>query len=253
MKTAFDTSSSENMTVERYHHMYGAKLVDQKLNPRPRVICPACEETMSTRGEGVLVDATWVHTPSDTFCPIKNSADSRYEILAPKAPNLAIAADLRRSFFDNWALHWSYARSKAAFADILDFIAFVTYADKKGLWGYSTILEWQLPYIFLVTCEFPPPKGKAASFRRDWLRFRFDARVRTLEDLWIRVLPGVRLLRLRYRKPRSGVPGVTHYLDSHSWDLDSDWMRTHTVVPPHEFALSRMHDAFPSELGPLPT
>lgn len=255
MKTGYDLRLRTNVTVQQYHHHYGAKLNELgKPRGRPDVICPACGETLHTVGEtGALVDATWAHDPApSTGCPIKDSGAAKYALLKPSHPVPAAAAALRASFFKNWPLHWSYARSLADYADIEGFSGFIRYADKTELWAYATLQEWQLPYTFLATCEFPPPAGKAAVLRREWLRFRFDAKLRTIEDLWIRVLPDLRFLRLRYRKPRSGDPTASHYIDCDTFIPNPGWMLAHSPAPPHAFAVRHMHAMFPAELGPCP-
>ncbi|MBY0233819.1 MAG: hypothetical protein K2W93_02475 [Burkholderiaceae bacterium] len=252
MKTGFEARLGRNITVAEYHHHYGAKLIEGKPNPRPPVICPACRGALHTVGEADLVDATWAHNPTKAFCPIKDSGKSKYELLTPKAPVPAAAIALRNSFFINWKQHWSFARSLADFAGIEDLIGFIRHADRIGLWGHATLSEWHLPYVFLATCEFKPPKGKARSRRPEWLRFRFDSRLRTIEDLWIRILPNVKFLKLKYRAPRSGVPTAGHYIDCDLFDLDRAWMTTHVPDPPHAYALKEMHAAFAVELGPLP-
>lgn len=252
MKKGYDAKQGRNITVAEYHHEYGAKLIDGKPNIRPPIICPACRQLLHTVGEAVLVDATWAHNPSLLFCPIKDSGKSKYELLKPKAPIPAHALALRESFFRNWRLHWSFARSFADFAGIEDLIGFLRHADRVNLWGHATLREWHLPYVFLATCEFKPPKGKARTRRPEWLRFRFDARVRTIEELWIRILPDVKFLKLKYRPPRSGVPTAGHYIDCEIFDLDPGWMTTHVPDAPHKYAVKEMHSAFKVELGPVP-
>jgi len=255
MKTGFDPRLGANVTVEQYHHDYGAKLGgDGKPRVRPSVICPACSDSLHTVGEsGALIDATWAHDPSPkSWCPIKDSGAAKYILLRPTCPAPAVAAALRKSFFENWAAHWSYARSFASYADIEAFSGFIQHADKTQLWAYATLQEWQLPYAFLATCEFPPPKGSAAVRRRNWLRFRFDAKLRTLEDLWIRIIPDLRFLKLHYRKPRTGEPTAAHYIDCETFVPEQNWMSTHAAVPPHVFAIRHMHARFPAELGPCP-
>jgi len=159
---------------------------------------------------------------------------------------------LRKSFFEKWALHWSYARSFASYANIEAFSGFIRYADSIDLWAHATLREWQLPYTFLATCEFPPPKGLAAARRKEWLRFRFDAKLRTIEDLWIRVIPDLRFLRLSYSLPRKGEPTASHYLNCDNFAADPNWMTTHHLVSPHSFAVKHMHASFPVELGAPP-
>lgn len=173
-------------------------------------------------------------------------------MLQDEQPAPAAATALRESFFRNWRLHWGYARSFARYADVEGFSGFIRYADRTELWAYATLQEWQLPYTFLATGEFPPTTGEAAALRREWLRFRFDAKMRTIEDLWIRVLPDLRFLRLRYRNPRSGDPTASHYIDCDTFIPDPGWMVTHAPAPPHPFAVRHMHAAFAGGLGPCP-
>lgn len=226
--------------------------IEGKPNIRPPVICPAYRGALHTVGEADFVDATWAHNPTRVFCPIKDSGKAKYELLSPKAPVSAHAIALRQSFFENWRLHWSFARSLADFAGVEDLIGFLRHADRANLWGHATLREWHLPYVFLATCEFRPPKGKTRARRPGWLRFRFDSRLRTIEDLWIRILPDVRFLKLKYRAPRSGVPTASHYIDSDLFGLDPTWMATHVPDAPHAYAANEMHTTFGVELGTVP-
>lgn len=84
------------------------------------------------------------------------------------------------------------------------------------------------------------------------LRFRFDAKLRTLEDLWLRIIPDLSFLKLYYRKPRVGDPTATHYLDCDLFVPDPNWLASHVLVSTHHFAVRHMHTAFPAELGPSP-
>lgn len=255
MKTGYDPRLRANLTVQDYHERYGAKL-DGKGMPRtrPHMLCPACSTPLHTVGEsGALVDATWAHNPSPAIgCPIKDSGAEKYALLRPVYKNDAAAEELRRRFFKNWELHWSFARSFAELANIEAFSGFIRHADKMSLWSYMTLNEWQLPYTFLATCEFPPPKGKAAGRRTQWLRFRFDSKLRTIEDLWIRVIPELKFLRLNYRTPHVGEPTSRHYIDCSVYVPDENWMATHTPIPPHPYAVRHMRKSFPAELGVHP-
>ena len=252
MKTGFDPSLNKQLTVRQYHAQYGPKLDDDG-NERSRqiLICPACDSALHTVGEASgLVDATWAHDPDPRiWCPIKDTGAVKYQMLTPTEPDEIAAAQLRLAFFANWRLHWGMVRDFANFAGVETFIGFIKHADRTNLWAHVGLPEWHLPYICLATCDFPPPKGKAAAYRSTWLRFRFDAKLRTIEDLWIKVIPDLRFLTLRYRKPRSGEPTVSHYIDCQVDAPTPTWL-TRAFRAPHPHAVGAMLAAFPKELGP---
>lgn len=255
MKTGYDPALRKNISVQEYQREYGSKL-DAKGQPRPRpdVLCPACSERLHTVGENLSpVDATWAHDPSPSqWCPIKDSGLAKYALLAPSHLSTATASALRASFFRNWELHWSYARTFAEYADIKTFAGFIQHADRVQLWAHATLQEWQIPYTFLTTCEFPPPDGKAAARRSSWLRFCFDSKLRTLEDLWIRIIPDLRFLKLHYKPPGAGEPTARHFSHCEVFSPDANWMTRHRPAPAHAFAVRHMHARFAVELGPCP-
>lgn len=253
MESAYDTASARHLTVDEYKNLYGPKLDNRgNLRLRPTLHCLACNVTLHTVAEDSMTAVpTWGHDPSPTtYCPIKTDGGGRYEILAPKDADPDAGMILRAAFFDHWDVHWSYIRDIAPYADIFTLIAFLQKADKTQFWSQRHLAEWHLPYVFLSTCDFPPPTGRAAAFRPEWLRFRFDGRYRTLEDLWIRAEQDFKFLRLSYNKPaRRKEPSPSHFIKAEPIKVTQVWIAG-GYPPPLPFAVTKMQAAFPRELAP---
>lgn len=250
MKTGNDPRFGP-LTVADYVKQYGPKVDERGERQRPQLKCPACGGTLHTVGETTAVrDAIWAHDPDLTrVCAIKESGAPKYTLLKPTQPDEAAGKLLRSSFFVNWQQHFAHIRKVAPYAGVETFIAFIKYADKVNLWANKGLQEVHLPYVCLVTCEFPPPKGKAAVHRSKWLRFCFEEKLRTLEDLWIRIHSQLDLLVLIYRKPRSGAPTGAHFEDWKAMSLDLEWMG-HPFAPSLPHAVAEMLQHFPEELKP---
>lgn len=247
MKTGYDAQLGRSLTIEQYRDTYGPKLDKEGMRRnRPALVCLACNGYLHSVGEATFTrDAVWAHDPNPTVnCPVKDTGSARYELLPPTIPDMAAACALRAAFFANWHKHWGHIRDIAKYADIHTLVGFLRHADASNFWANKGILEWHIPYIFLVTCDFPPPSGTAGAKRRDWLRFRFDARVRTLEDLWIRVLPNLLFLCFHYRKPRAGEPTPAHFIEMEPVKLDSEFLNSHFPAP-HPYASRLMDAEFP--------
>jgi hypothetical protein len=106
--------------------------------------------------------------------------------------------------------------------------------------------EWFIPYIFLSTCDFPPPNNpKAAAKRPEWLRFWFDARVRTIEDLWIHTDGEFRMMRALYRTPaRGGQPSANHLIRIEPVQPDPKFLERPARAAAHEYQVGVMKDKF---------
>ena len=234
--------------MDTYKIEYGPKRDARgELRNRPQLRCLICKVPLHTVGEdNPNVVPTWGHDPSPgTYCPIKSGGGEKYAILPPIELDLAQGAALRASFFANWTKHWGYIREVAPYADIRTLIGFLHAADKTGLWNQRNLEEWQLPYVCMATCDFPPPTGVAAKRRPEWLRFRFDDRYRTLRDLWIESQLDFSFLRLSYRKPvRKKEPGSAEFIKVDHVPVDRRWI-DRTYPTPHKYAISGMDRAFP--------
>ena len=253
MKLAYHQSSSRHLSVEEYVTLFGPKL-NQYAQKRIRddVICSACEQALHTVGEnGPLRDATWAHYPKNegVWCPMKEKSAAKYEVLPPTSPNELVGTHLRNSFFKNWKLHWAQITEIVPLCDIFTLIEFIKYADNKKLWQQVGLKEWFFPYIFLATCEFPPTKSKDGKYlRSEWIRCRFDFRVRTSEDLWIRTEGDWGFIKAEYvMPPRAKEPRLKHLLSVTKLTPDKNFL---TKVSPagNVFQIENMKKAFPIEV-----
>lgn len=251
MEYAYDPTSGRNLTVDGYKDLYGSKRdKNAQLRKRPTLRCLACNIALHTVAEdsGTSVPV-WGHDPAPgTFCPIKTEGAAKYQLLAPKEHDPAAGQALRASFFSNWEAHWGYVRKVVPLADIHTLIGFLKVADKTQFWNQRHLEEWHIPYVFLSTCEFPPPAGPTAKHRPEWLRFRFDSRYRTLEDLWIYAEPSFSFIKLSYRNPaRRREPGPADFLVADNVPVDPKWL-ARTYSTPHAYVVDKMSKEFPLEI-----
>jgi hypothetical protein len=255
MEFAYDPASRSNVNVDQYKELYGPKLDERgQFRRRPTLRCLACDVTLHTVAEDSATPVrTWGHDPSPgTYCPVKSEGGERYELLPPVEADPLAGARTRAGFFQNWQTHWGYIRGVAALADIFTLIGFLRAADRTRFWDQRHLEEWHLPYVFLSTCEFPPPSGVAAAHRPEWLRFRFDGRYRTLQDLWIRGEPNFRVLRLRYQAPaRKRDPRPADFIAAEPVPASATW-QAGGYAPVKAFQVAQMERAFPAELGAAP-
>ena len=207
MNSALHPNGNKSITVLDYINEFGTKLDehgDERIRPLAR--CPACSSEMHTKGEtNPTVDGIFSHQPnSNHFCPLKVSEGEPYVILPPVDEDPNRTSALRASFMNNWKYHYSLMKGYLKVLNIFDFIKLIKFADQKRIWSYRHAEENQIPYIFLVLKEFPPVKSKGKYIRRDWIRFWFDSRIRSLEDLQIETNGDWFLVKATYANPRSG-------------------------------------------------
>jgi hypothetical protein len=255
MKTAIITSkNNRRYTVEKYVVEFGPKLdARAQKRIRPTAVCVSCGHQMHTVAEdGPLRDATWAHNPDKDapWCPLKQKGGAPYTLLTPGNPNEVAGLELRARFFRNWRIHWAHIIEIVPMCNIYTLIDFIKYADRTKFWEHVGLEEWLLPYIFLATCDFPPPKSeKGAEIRPEWIRCRFNARVRTPQDLWIHVNGNWGYTRAKYRAPARGAePGPKHLIDAESITPDRDFLIRCTPKG-NQFQIDAMKRAFPTELA----
>jgi hypothetical protein len=253
MTRALQILTGRRFTVEEYVDEFGTKKDGNgNLRVRPTVVCVACRQPMHTVSENIPSTArTWGHNPDpNAWCPLKQSAGERYEILPPIDPNPEAGAAIRSSFFENWEHHWAHTAEIVPMVSIFLFINFIKEADRKKLWENRGMQEWFLPYIFLSMYEIEPPHSATGrKTRPHWVRCRFDARVRTFGDLWIRPQGDWGFIRSEYRvPPRGGVPGPTHLIDTDPVTPDPDFLAR---VKPYanSFERDKMKSNFPVEIA----
>lgn len=251
----------DECSVVEYSAHYGGKH-DKRwaFSPRPNARCTACREPMKLVGEDRPPhDRHFSHIGSSDdapYCPLRNIADHKYEFLTEAPEDSAHGRALRASFFRNWKYHWRLLNSHLdGISDVFAFINMIHVADKTRLWNRPSLQEWELPYIFLVWQDYPPVRNKKAGgyLRKEWYRFWFDSRVRTLEDIWIRTQGRWTIVRATYAIPRTGkAPGLAQLRKTKVIYVDDGFLTRAAPPEPRRFAIEKMHEAFPKELGPVP-
>lgn len=254
MERAFHPTRDERITVQKYLSEFGSKLgPNGEHRKRPRSRCPVCLEHMKIVGDDRPPhDQLFSHigNMNPAPCPLRNSADHKYAFLQEAPQDSAAGKALRRSFFKNWEIH--YAKMKKllnGFVNAEDFINLISEADRARLWHRSKLSEWELPYIFLVWKEWKPVKNKKTGdiLRKEWIRFWFDSRIRTIDDIWIRTQGTFRIIKARYTPlKRGGIPGLRHLVDTDDVEIDPDFL-TFPHNKPHEYVIQMMKRAYPDE------
>lgn len=256
MRKAFWPHKNEECTAEKYLAEYGGRHDSRwKFVQRPFGRCPACLEPVKLVGEDrVPLAPVFSHIGSSKVpppCPLRNSADHKYAFLIEPPQDTMRGRLLRISFFEHWQHHYKQTqRHLKGIANIEDFISMINAADHTGLWYRAQLSEWEIPYIFLVWQDYPPLRGRDGKLkRREWYRFWFNARVRTLEDLWIRTTGQSWIIRATYATPRNGgVPGLKQLKDTSVIRLDDNFLNN-DPRDVADYVIERMNAAFPLELG----
>lgn len=261
MDTGLWPDRDEECSVVEYSAEYGGKH-DKRwaVTPRPKARCPACRQPMKLVGEDRPPhDRHFSHignSENAPYCPLRNIADYKYEFLEPAPADSERGCALRASFFRNWRRHWRILNSHLdGISDVFAFIKMIHIADRTRLWNRPSLEEWEIPYIFLVWQDYPPVKNKRTNtyMRKEWYRFWFDSRVRTLEDIWILTQGRWTIVRAMYAIPRSGkAPGIDQLRDTKIVQVDEQFLTHGTPPEPRGFVIVKMHEAFSNELGPWP-
>jgi len=185
-------------------------------------------------------------------CPLRNSADYKYEFLEEAPEDSEEGRRLRRDFFKNWEKHWNVMwKLLDHFMDIEDFIGLIRRADTTRLWHRSKLSEWEIPYIFLVWKEWKPVKKRDGTILREtWIRFWFDAHVRTIEDIWIRTQGNPRIIKAWYKDPKRGaILGPDHLIDTDEVRINLDFLAMPHKVPA-DFVVNKMRQSFLEDFSP---
>jgi hypothetical protein len=187
------------------------------------------------------------------YCPLRNQANHRYEFLQDVPLDHERGAMIRVAFFQHWQQHWSQLRLLLdRYADIADFIGLVHHADGIDFWSRPNLEETDIPYIFLAWREWPPVEtvrnGKQVVLRNTWIRFWFDSRVRTFDDIWIRTQGDPVIIKATYKNPqRAHIPNINHLLDTDVININRDFLDD-GFPEAHPFVIKKMHQAFPREI-----
>jgi hypothetical protein len=239
MKTAFDPFIDEIIDVPEFFKRYGTKHDPKwETTERPRARCTACQRPTRFNDENrPAFDQGFAHMPDkNAFCPFKKGSDANYLSLNDVHKDSQHGQVLRQAFMSHWQWHFKLMNHYVSGFDIYDFIHRVRLADTQKLWDCSNLQEWELPYVMLVWQPFKPilatTQRTGKPIRQQWVRFWYDARVRTIQDLWIRVEQPLTLVRATYStSERAKSPNVedidqtkvmtidTHFLENRFLEL----------------------------------
>ncbi|WP_133650249.1 hypothetical protein [Paraburkholderia flava] len=158
-------------------------------------------------------------------CPLVNDALPNPLLVDAHAVDPDHERVRRDEFARHWRQHLHAIRQQVPGFTAVRLTRVIEHADVLHVWAWPTLVQADLPYIFLVLAEFiatTPGVPQSA-----WLRFWFDASVHCVGDLRTgragRAAP--RLFRLRYRPPRvSMFPGPQHLLACDEVPMNADFL-----------------------------
>ncbi len=257
MKTVIHPYKEISLNAAQYIAEFGGKHDTQWADKRrPATRCPACYAPMKLVGEDRPVhDQFFSHIGNSSeqpvFCPLRTSTtDFRYAFLRDPPHNPTAGEAIKRSFFKNWTKHFSMIRKHLdGMFDVQQFIQLIHIGNESRLWNRGNLSEWEIPYIFLVWQDYPPIKDKRTGkyVRREWYKFWFDYRVRTLEDIWIRTQGKPRIIRATYSIPRDGSsPGIDQLRDTKVFDLNENFLLSNYEPKVHDYVKKCMAREFPN-------
>jgi hypothetical protein len=160
----------------------------------------------------------FAHQRGSGFCPSKESGAVPYLPLVPVDPDPERGQWLRGAVLQDWPSHVAALQNWATYLGPQDLDEMLTVARHRRLWEYRHLAPWQVPYCLLMTRDFPPATSARGHDRQPlralWFRFWFDARVRSIDDLWIQHPSEVQVHRGSYRPPsgRRATPGLQDLL-----------------------------------------
>jgi hypothetical protein len=246
MKIALHPLEPRRISPREYIAEFGSKF--DRIDDNERARCPACKHRLSTPGEdraGLIT--TFRHLPNkDHWCIFKNASDFRYRLLPNSNLDPIRGAQLRESFLQNWQKHFILMDWYAAYFDIVDFVERIQLADKEQLWSRPKLQEWEVPHILLVWQAVPPAYKKTGEvLRAEWLRFWFDGRIRTIDDLWIRTEGDFLLTRACYNTDRNAKrPDADDLVDVGVEPINRAFLNCHFEPVTDKFKLKHMKNAF---------
>jgi hypothetical protein len=225
---------------------------------RPAPLCHVCRGKLVTRGDERPVHTiTVAHWPDQNWrCPLKHRVNDTYELLPNGAQDRERGRQLRALFMTQWWHHYNVISLHVGRAyDINDFIPRIIIADQTGLWNRAHLKLWELPYILMVWRAFEPVlNNKTSTYLRDhWIRFWLDPNCRSIDDLWIRASPEIRLIKTRYAMTkRKEFPGEHDLLGDAEEIEVGNWQPSATTnLAMHEFKLNTFKANFAEAALPM--
>ena len=150
--------------------------------------CPVCNGVMRRRAG--IRQPHFSHTQDKIFCATKSRLGRPYLALRPTEPDPDARRYMKIQFRRNWQRHFSFIKELLPRLSVGEFIDMMKLAIRNDIFAYRDIMERDIPYLLLMTRDFPPWTGLPATTklksRMFYFRFWFKANVQAVRDLWIR-------------------------------------------------------------------
>ncbi|MGH8780560.1 hypothetical protein [Paraburkholderia sp.] len=219
--SAFHPLEARMATVAEYL----AEFPDDKPLPHAPPRCPLCgDELHVVQLRDRAHTRHFAHIAHERpACPLVNDALPNPLLVNAHAPDPDHERVRRDEFARHWRQHLHAIRQQVPGFTAVRLTRVIEHADVLHVWAWPTLVQADLPYIFLVLAEFvatTPGVPQSA-----WLRFWFDASVQCVGDLRAGRAAVPRLFRLRYRPPRvSMFPGPQHLLACDEVSMNADFL-----------------------------
>lgn len=254
MQVARHPESNKCISVKEYVFEFGKPTANDPDYRPPPCSCVACRDAVYLRPHVPSPDVRqhFAHKPGGMFCPTKTRAGAPYLNLRPTKQDPVAAQILKNAFRINWKRHYSRLASGPncllPLMSIKEFFSMLEGADKADVWGHVGMTEVDLPYVLVLTRDFPPWTGlqkDGKPLRRLWFRFWFDHRIRQLPDLWIRAPHDLQIQRASFIAPPSprGRPVQDDLVHVTDLPVTGDFLR---VEEPqlHDWVVRQVEDWF---------
>nr|WP_295829929.1 hypothetical protein [uncultured Azospirillum sp.] len=204
MRTALHPSENRFINVEDYIADFGHRIADRgAADDVLRARCPFCPSRLSHRAAIPDRVAHFCH-PEGAECPSMAPAGQPYIDLTPTDPDPEAERAIKRAFRHNWQRHVRRMEQIVPCLHFKEVLALLDFATERRMWGHRGLREEDLPYVLILSADFPPDTGtrkEGRPERRFWFRYWFSHQIRNLAQLWIEPPENVTLFRALYEPP----------------------------------------------------
>lgn len=222
---AFHPEQDRLLTVEDYLREFPG----DEQTERPLARCPLCGEALQVmQSRGRKHTHYFSHAEGAlAHCPLVTDGLPNPILVTAQPPNIELERKQRDMFSRHWRAHLHAMREHVPELSVIRFMRIVEHADVLHLWACPTLIQADVPYIFLVLAEFIARTPGAQ--HSAWVRFWFDATVQRIDDLRKPRATPPRLFRLHYRATRSSMfPGKRHLLRYSEVPMTGDFLNAST-------------------------
>jgi hypothetical protein len=190
-----------------------------------RLVCPLCgEDVHFARMHDRAHRPHFVHVAGERArCPLVNSTLTLTSFMTIHPYDARLGKQRRSEFVEHWQQHFAEIRRYAPAFSVTRFIHTIDHADVLRIWSCATLVQRDIPYIFLALSSFITENRSSA--HPTWLHFFFDASITDIADLRKPEKNPPRFFRLRYRaSPHSMFPNARHLLEWTELSMSGDFL-----------------------------